>query len=74
MLAKGRVALAAPLFYLHSSRCDQDSPKTLLWLFYFVSPSHYSLAESRLCFGPFLLAWSPWPGAYCFPGSSALPL
>lgn len=66
------------LFHMHGSRCNQDSPKPLLFLFYFVSP--FPLAESRLYFVLFLfwyfalLAGSLWPGAYCFPGSSVLPL
>lgn len=84
MPAEGSMALTALSafpFQLHSSCCDQDSPKTLLWLFYFVSPLPFSFGRvqtllwSLFLFWFFaLLAWSLWPGAYCFPGSSALPL
>lgn len=66
--AEGSMALAALfvfLFHLHGSRCDQDSPKTLLWLFYFVSPLPFSFGRvqtllwSLFCSGSLL----SWPGA-----------
>lgn len=61
------------------SRCDQDSPKPLLFLFYFGSPFSFGRVQTLLwslfLFWYFaLLAWSLWPGASCFPGSSVLPL
>lgn len=86
-LSKGQhgspATFVCSLFNLHGSRCDPDSPINPASVILFYSPPSppsfpFSLAESRLRFGPFFCSWSaflspaPWPLAS--PRAAPLPL
>jgi len=70
-----RCCLCTSPFHPRGSRCDQDSPinPALVILFCFPPPSHFSLAESRLCFGPFFCSGSCSPGLEPVARCSPLP-